>query len=113
MQVMLRSLGQSLLINGMIGLFLPQIDNWYVGGRPGNAGAMQDFSCCCVGLAARHSGEQRVPTTDVLRVSGRGHMGGLVGGAVVSFLLGPRYVSPPCTAPTHRLCKSSVGTPPS
>jgi len=37
---MLRSLGQSLLINGMIGLFMPQIDNWYVGGRPGIAGAL-------------------------------------------------------------------------
>lgn len=102
---MLKSLGQTLLINLLYSASSPSIDNWWA--APRRAGWAPCLRRCLPGWLRR----ARLPTAASQPTAAssccadscpplllspnalacRGHMGGLVGGALVALLVGPQW----------------------
>lgn len=82
--VMLQQLRNTLIINLMFGLLSRNIDNWYAGPSGSLRAPLLPFPLPPKLVDSRHATD---PDADC-----RGHIGGLLGGAAVAWLLGPNLV---------------------
>lgn len=76
------SILQVIGMNFVYGLMQPRIDNWYVRFLLSLRDLSKFLNFCAIWLNNK-------PTLFSLN---RGHFGGLVGGAIVAYLLGPNYL---------------------